>query len=213
MEEQGTCINFIASTFANGFVNIAVDMVMVIMPIYEVLKLNLSVQKKIGVAVMFAAGLVYVFSSSNPCVKPVLMLMRRLTAVGIVRVVILALNLPDINPTCVYPPSLPSRCMKLANKKQQTNWNPLSTGLQLNAKSPSSVSAFPQAAPSLPMSFLAQTQPIAPQLPTDTKLQQELQVGLLLCLLFPGQGQVRRRRVRFQRQCHTQLILAQRLSS
>ena len=60
MEEQGTCINFIASTFANGGVNIVVDTIMVIMPVYEVLKLNLSVQKKIGVAVMFAAGLVYV---------------------------------------------------------------------------------------------------------------------------------------------------------
>jgi len=59
MEEQGTCIDFIASTFANGFVNIAVDTVMVVMPVYEVLKLNLSLQKKIGVAVMLAAGLVY----------------------------------------------------------------------------------------------------------------------------------------------------------
>ncbi|OJJ82200.1 uncharacterized protein ASPGLDRAFT_59727 [Aspergillus glaucus CBS 516.65] len=85
MEEQGTCIDFIASTFANGFVNIAVDMVMVIMPIYEVLKLNLSVQKKVGVAVMFAAGLV-------------------LTAIGIVRVVILAQNIPDINPTYQLEP-------------------------------------------------------------------------------------------------------------
>lgn len=58
MEEQGKCINFIASTFANGFVNIAVDTVMVIMPIYEVSRLNLSVQKKVGVAVMLGAGLV-----------------------------------------------------------------------------------------------------------------------------------------------------------
>lgn len=72
MEEQGTCINFIASTFANGGVNIVVDTIMVIMPVYEVLKLNLSLQKKIGVAVMFAAGLVYVFCSPKFRVKSML---------------------------------------------------------------------------------------------------------------------------------------------
>lgn len=83
----------------------------------------------------------------------------------------------------------------------------------MNAKLPSSVSAFPQAAPSLPTSSLAQTQPTALQLPTDTQLQQELQAGLLLYLLLLDQGQVRRRRARFQRQWHIQWILAQRLSS
>lgn len=72
MEEQGTCINFIASTFANGGVNIVVDTIMVIMPVYEVLKLNLSLQKKIGVAVMFAAGLVYVFCSPKSSNKSML---------------------------------------------------------------------------------------------------------------------------------------------
>jgi hypothetical protein len=56
--EQGKCINFIAATYANGIVNIIVDVVMVGMPIYEVSKLNLSQRKKIGVAVMFASGLV-----------------------------------------------------------------------------------------------------------------------------------------------------------
>lgn len=56
--EQGKCINFIAATYANGIVNIIVDVVMVAMPIYEVSKLNLSQRKKIGVAVMFASGLV-----------------------------------------------------------------------------------------------------------------------------------------------------------
>lgn len=58
MEEQGKCINFIDSTFANGFVNIAVDAIMVAMPVWEVVKLNLSARKKVGVAVMFAMGLV-----------------------------------------------------------------------------------------------------------------------------------------------------------
>lgn len=57
-EEQGKCIDFIAATFANSFVNIAVDAVMVAMPVYEVMKLNLSARKKLGVGVMFAMGLV-----------------------------------------------------------------------------------------------------------------------------------------------------------
>lgn len=55
--EAGKCIDFIASTYANGIVNIAVDTIMVFMPMYEVLKLKLSLRKKIGVAVMFAMGL------------------------------------------------------------------------------------------------------------------------------------------------------------
>lgn len=57
-EESGKCINFITSTFANGFANIAVDTIMVSMPMYEVLKLKLSFRKKLGVAVMFGMGLV-----------------------------------------------------------------------------------------------------------------------------------------------------------
>lgn len=77
MEEQGTCINFIASTFANGFVNIVVDTVMVIMPVYEVSRLNLSVQKKVGVAVMLGMGLVYVCPSFGPGVWTMRMLTLR----------------------------------------------------------------------------------------------------------------------------------------
>jgi hypothetical protein len=57
-KEQGTCVNFIMVTFVNAFVNIGVDTVMVLMPVYEVSKLNLSARKKLGVSVMFAMGLV-----------------------------------------------------------------------------------------------------------------------------------------------------------
>lgn len=57
-EEPGKCIDFVTSTFANGFVNIAVDTIMVSMPVFEVLKLKLSPRKKVGVAVMFGMGLV-----------------------------------------------------------------------------------------------------------------------------------------------------------
>lgn len=53
----GQCIDFIASTFANGFANIAVDVIMVSMPVYEVMKLRLTWRKRVGVVVMFAVGL------------------------------------------------------------------------------------------------------------------------------------------------------------
>ncbi|KAL1848064.1 hypothetical protein Plec18170_008239 [Paecilomyces lecythidis] len=78
--EQGTCIDFNAATFANGFVNIAVDTVMVIMPVYEIMKLNLSPRKKIGVAFMFAIGLI-------------------LTAIGVIRVIVFYYNSSPTNPT------------------------------------------------------------------------------------------------------------------
>ncbi|KAJ5204011.1 uncharacterized protein N7498_004890 [Penicillium cinerascens] len=84
-EESGKCINFITSTFVNGFVNIAVDVIMVMMPMWEVLKLTLSFRKKLGVAVMFGMGLV-------------------LTAVGIVRVIILSRNDSTENPTFEMEP-------------------------------------------------------------------------------------------------------------
>ncbi|PLB38578.1 CFEM domain-containing protein [Aspergillus candidus] len=57
-EETGQCIDFMTVTFVNAFVNIAVDTAMVLMPVYEISKLNLSARKKAGVSVMFAMGLV-----------------------------------------------------------------------------------------------------------------------------------------------------------
>ncbi|KAE8162397.1 hypothetical protein BDV40DRAFT_288536 [Aspergillus tamarii] len=84
-EEQGKCIDFIAATFANSFVNIAVDAVMVAMPVYEVIKLNLSARKKLGVGVMFAMGLV-------------------LTIVAILRVIVFWYNRWNKNPTVELQP-------------------------------------------------------------------------------------------------------------
>ncbi|KAJ9385535.1 hypothetical protein DTO063F5_4128 [Paecilomyces variotii] len=78
--KQGKCIDFNAATFANGFVNIAVDTIMVIMPVYEIMKLTLSFRKKIGVAFMFAIGLV-------------------LAAIGVIRVIVFSYNSSSANPT------------------------------------------------------------------------------------------------------------------
>ncbi|RHZ61812.1 uncharacterized protein CDV56_107452 [Aspergillus thermomutatus] len=84
-EEPGKCIDFTSATFANAFVNIAVDTVMVLMPVYEIVKLNLSGRKKLGVGVMFAMGLV-------------------LTVVAILRVVVFYLNRWGKNPTVELQP-------------------------------------------------------------------------------------------------------------
>ncbi|KAE8423359.1 hypothetical protein BDV36DRAFT_243395 [Aspergillus pseudocaelatus] len=83
--EQGTCVNFIAVTFVNAYVNIGVDTVMVLMPVYEVFKLNLSARKKAGVSVMFAMGLV-------------------LTGVAIARVIVFWFNRWNTNPTVQLQP-------------------------------------------------------------------------------------------------------------
>ncbi|KAF3481394.1 uncharacterized protein GIQ15_04153 [Arthroderma uncinatum] len=85
MDETGKCIDFITATYVNGFVNITVDTIMVSMPIYEVLKLKLSHRRKIGVALMFGMGLL-------------------LTAVGVVRVIILFQHDVTKNPTYEMAP-------------------------------------------------------------------------------------------------------------
>ncbi|KAK2841687.1 hypothetical protein FQN49_006010 [Arthroderma sp. PD_2] len=84
-EETGKCINFMVATYVNGFVNITVDTIMVSMPVYEVIKLKLSIRKKIGVALMFGMGLL-------------------LTAVGVARVIILFQHDPTKNPTYEMAP-------------------------------------------------------------------------------------------------------------
>ncbi|KAF9894850.1 hypothetical protein FE257_004471 [Aspergillus nanangensis] len=84
-EEPGKCIDFMTATFANAFVNIAVDTVMVLMPVYEILKLNLNARKKAGVGIMFAMGLV-------------------LTVVAILRVVVFWFNRWGSNPTVELQP-------------------------------------------------------------------------------------------------------------
>ncbi|KAI2840095.1 hypothetical protein CBS11350_7172 [Aspergillus niger] len=57
-EGVGTCINFIAAVMVHCLVNIFVDVVIVLLPIYEVTKLQLPWMKKINVALMFMMGLI-----------------------------------------------------------------------------------------------------------------------------------------------------------
>ena len=55
-EESGQCIEFIDSILINCLVNIFVDSVMVLMPVYEVSKLQLPLRKKLIVGLMFVMG-------------------------------------------------------------------------------------------------------------------------------------------------------------
>jgi hypothetical protein len=59
-EESGKCINFIVSILINCLVNIFVDAVLIALPVWEVIKLQLPLKKKIAVALMFLVGSVYV---------------------------------------------------------------------------------------------------------------------------------------------------------
>lgn len=55
-EEPGHCINFIDAVLVNCLVNIVVDAALIVMPVYEVSKLQLPLQKKITVGLMFVMG-------------------------------------------------------------------------------------------------------------------------------------------------------------
>lgn len=59
-EESGQCINFINSILVNCLVNIFVDAVIIILPVFEVSKLQMPLRKKLTVALMFVVGSVYV---------------------------------------------------------------------------------------------------------------------------------------------------------
>jgi hypothetical protein len=55
-ESPARCIDLPAAVYANGFVNIVLDVIMISLPIYEVMKLKLSIWKKVNAAAMFGTG-------------------------------------------------------------------------------------------------------------------------------------------------------------
>ncbi|KAJ5758301.1 uncharacterized protein N7511_006995 [Penicillium nucicola] len=84
-EEQGQCINFITSILINCLVNIFIDSILIVMPVYEVIKLQLPWKKKLTVALMFVVG-------------------SLLTVIAIIRVVVFWNNRWGINQTLgLYP--------------------------------------------------------------------------------------------------------------
>lgn len=98
-EESGQCINFVVSILINCLVNIFVDSVLILMPVWEVIKLQLPLKKKLAVGLMFTVGSVYV---------PLLILLSltvyansstSLTIIAIIRVVVFWENRWGINQT------------------------------------------------------------------------------------------------------------------
>ncbi|KAJ5308624.1 hypothetical protein PENANT_c065G04882 [Penicillium antarcticum] len=84
-EEQGKCIDFITSILINCLVNIFLDSILIVMPVYEVIKLQLPLKKKLTVALMFVVGSV-------------------LTIIAIIRVVVFWNNRWGANQTLgLYP--------------------------------------------------------------------------------------------------------------
>ncbi|KAJ5213924.1 hypothetical protein N7449_001093 [Penicillium cf. viridicatum] len=84
-EEPGHCLNFIAAVLVNCLVNIFVDCILIVMPVYEVIKLQLPLRKKLTVAAMFVVGSV-------------------LTVIAIIRVVVFWTNRWGANETLgLYP--------------------------------------------------------------------------------------------------------------
>lgn len=87
-EEPGQCIDFISSILVNCLVNIFVDCILIVMPVYEVIKLQLPLQKKLSVGLMFIVGSVYALPGlelshihlANQC--------HSLTIIAIIRVVV-----------------------------------------------------------------------------------------------------------------------------
>lgn len=84
-EEPGHCLNFIDAVLVNCLVNIFVDCILIVMPVYEVIKLQLPLRKKLTVAAMFIVGSV-------------------LTIIAIIRVVVFWTNRWGANETLgLYP--------------------------------------------------------------------------------------------------------------
>jgi hypothetical protein len=60
-EHEGKCINLNAMGWAAAAINIVLDLAVIILPIFETLKLRMSMMRKVGIGLMFAGGLLYVY--------------------------------------------------------------------------------------------------------------------------------------------------------
>lgn len=55
-EHEGKCIDNNALAFSNGGINIVLDVWVLILPLLQILRLNLHWKKKLGVTLMFCVG-------------------------------------------------------------------------------------------------------------------------------------------------------------
>jgi hypothetical protein len=62
MEHKGRCLDINTFMVAASAVNIAIDLIIIVIPIPELLNLSMNWRKKIGVLAVFLVGLLYVLS-------------------------------------------------------------------------------------------------------------------------------------------------------
>lgn len=110
-EQQGTCLNMNAIAWSNAGISIALDLWMLAIPLSQLRTLRLHWKKKIGVALMFCVGTVYVLSLPPlpTLLGPAPQLTRRLsptsvTVVSIVRLQTLVTFATSDNPTWDFFP-------------------------------------------------------------------------------------------------------------
>jgi hypothetical protein len=59
-EHEGKCISHNSLLLAHAVINIVLDVVVIALPMPVLLKLQMSLEKRIGMCLMFAVGIVYV---------------------------------------------------------------------------------------------------------------------------------------------------------
>lgn len=59
-EHSGTCINVNTATWAASAINIFIDLTIIILPMPMLIRMNLSLRKKVQVVAMFSVGLLCV---------------------------------------------------------------------------------------------------------------------------------------------------------
>ena len=83
----GTCGSSRAAFLADGIVNLAIDLAMIILPMPMVWQLQMSQQRKIALSVVFGLGILYMIPSEPPR-SIILMTNDRICTITIIRVVI-----------------------------------------------------------------------------------------------------------------------------
>lgn len=65
--QTGHCINFNVAYAATGAVNVVSDILISLLPMLEIRRLQLAPNRKLGVAAVFATGVIYVFIARSVC--------------------------------------------------------------------------------------------------------------------------------------------------
>ena len=101
-EHDGKCSNHNALLLAHSIINIVLDVVVIALPMPVLLRLQMQWEKRIGMCLMFAVGIVYVPLSCTS--QPVLILyLSRVTVISVFRLVETVGFNSTTNPTSTSP--------------------------------------------------------------------------------------------------------------